>query len=110
MQVIAHLRNGAPLAVERSFGEGKVVAFLTTAAPEWNNWARNNPSFPVAMQELQAYLAREPADTSRLVGTPLVIKLPPSQYDRAVHFTTPDKDALPATVERLAAPTSFDGN
>ena len=104
VQVIAHLRNGAPLAVERSFGEGKVVAFLTTAAPEWNNWARNNPSFPVAMQEMQAYLSREPADTARLVGTPLVVKLPPSQYDRAVRFTSPDKEALPAAVNAL--PTS----
>jgi hypothetical protein len=104
VQVIAHLRNGAPLAVERSFGEGKVVAFLTTAAPEWNNWARNNPSFPVAMQELQAYLSREPTDTARLVGTPLVVKLPPSQYDRAVRFITPERDALPATVNAL--PTS----
>ena len=56
-RVIARLRNGAPLAVERRFGQGRVVAFLTTAAPVWNNWARNNPSFVVAMQELQAYLA-----------------------------------------------------
>ena len=32
-QVIARLRNGAPLVVERSFGKGRVVAFLTTAAP-----------------------------------------------------------------------------
>ena len=103
VQVIAHLRNGDPLAVERSFGEGKVVAFLTTAAPEWNNWARNNPSFPVAMQELQAYLSREPIDTGRLIGTPLVVKLPPSQYDRAVRFTTPDKEALPATVNAVPA-------
>jgi hypothetical protein len=104
VQVIAHLRNGAPLAVERRFGEGKVVAFLTTAAPDWNNWARNNPSFPVAMQELQAYLSREPADTSRLVGTPLVVKLPPAQYDRAVRFVTPEKEALPVVVN--AVPTS----
>ena len=59
--VIARLRNGAPLAVERTFGEGRVVAFTTTAAPVWNNWAANNPSFVVAIQELQAYLARQPS-------------------------------------------------
>ena len=28
------LRNGAPLVVERSFGKGRVMAFLTTAAPD----------------------------------------------------------------------------
>ena len=55
VRVAARLRNGAPLVVERSFGKGRVVAFLTTAAPAWNNWARN-PSFVVAVQDLQAYL------------------------------------------------------
>ncbi len=62
-QVIARLRNRAPLAVEKRFGEGRVVAFLTKAAPvetpqgSWNNWGRNNPSYVVAMLELEAYLA-----------------------------------------------------
>ncbi len=47
-----------------SFGKGRVVAFLTTAAPTWNNWARN-PSFVVAMQDLQAYLSQRPGAASR---------------------------------------------
>ena len=56
VRVLARLRNGAPLVVERSFGKGRVVAMLSTAAPQWNNWARN-PSFVVAMLDLQAHLA-----------------------------------------------------
>src|SRR5690606_12262736 len=53
-RIIAQLRNKAPLVVERQFGEGRVVAFLTKASPletelgSWNNWARGNPSFVVA--------------------------------------------------------------
>jgi hypothetical protein len=97
LQVIARLRNGAPLAVERSFGEGRVVSFLTTAAPTWNNWARNNPSFVVAMLEMQAFLARRPADTAHSVGASLVLKLDPAQYDPAIRLTTPEANAPPIT-------------
>jgi len=97
-QVIARLRNGAPLAVERNFGGGRVVAFLTTAAPTWNNWARNNPSFVVAMLEMQAFLAGRPAgDVSKLVGTPIEIQLDPAEYEAEVRFVTPNEEALRAT-------------
>ncbi len=96
-RVIAQLRNGAPLAVERRFGQGRVVAFLTTAAPIWNNWARNNPSFVIAMQEMQAYLAGQGlAEAVRLVGAPLRVELDPSQYQPQVRFVTPQENALPA--------------
>ena len=64
VRVAAHLRNGAPLVVEHSFGKGRVMAFLTTAAPTWNNWA-GNPGFVVVMQDLEAYLTQRPGDESR---------------------------------------------
>jgi len=95
VRVVARLRNGAPLVVERRFGEGTVMAFLTTAGPTWNNWARN-PSFVVAMQDLQAYLARRSADdASRLVGEPLEVSLDASLYKPQVRFVTPDEAASP---------------
>lgn len=91
-RVIARLRNGDPLAVERRFGEGRVVALLTTAAPTWNNWARN-PSFVVAMQDLEAYLSRRStADVSRQVGSKLELELDRQQYQRQVRFVTPGED------------------
>ena len=101
-QVIATLRNGAPLAVERRFGEGRVVAFLTTAAPVWNNWARN-PSFVVAMQDLQAYLSqRSSADASHQVGAELQLKLDPEAYLPQVQFVTPAEDGAPtATMDAV---------
>jgi hypothetical protein len=106
--VIARLRNGAPLAVERRFGRGRVVAFLTTAAPAWNNWARENPSFVVSMLELQAYLtARPAAETPRLVGQPLELKLDPAQYEPQVRFTTPKEDVAPTST--LEAERRADG-
>jgi hypothetical protein len=56
VQVAASLRNGMPLVVERKFGDGRVMAFLTTVEPGWNNWG-NDPSFVVVALKLQSYLA-----------------------------------------------------
>ena len=93
VRVAARLRNGAPLVVERNFGKGRVLAFLTTAAPTWNNWARN-PSFVVAIQDLEAYLSGRPADVeSRLVGSPLELRLDPAVYQPQVRFTSPQAGA-----------------
>jgi hypothetical protein len=101
VEIIAKLRNGAPLVLERRFGQGKVVAFLTTASPTWNNWARENPSFVVAMLELQAYLASQPASAAPLlVGSPLQIRLDPARYDPLFRVTTPVEDLVPtASIE-----------
>jgi hypothetical protein len=101
-RVIARLRNGAPLVVEKRLGEGRVVAFLTPAAPgtaargRWNNWGRNNPSFVVVMLELQAYLAQRRDAAQYLVGQRLVIPLDPKQYEPQVRFQVPDGDTTRA--------------
>ncbi|MFZ5829586.1 MAG: hypothetical protein ACOY3P_05840, partial [Planctomycetota bacterium] len=90
VEVLARLRTGAPLVIERRYGEGRVIAFLTTAGPAWNNWARN-PSFVVMIQDLQAYLAQRTAeDAGRPVGMPLEVAFDGSQYQPAVRFFAPD--------------------
>ena len=105
-RVIARLRNGAPLVVEKRLGEGRVVAFLTPAAPgsaalgRWNNWGRNNPSFVVVMLELQAYLAQRRDAAQHLVGQRLVIPLDPKQYEPQVRFQVPDDDTLRAVANK----------
>ena len=96
VKVIARLRNKAPLAVERKLGEGRVVAMLTKASPvvtslgSWNNWGRDNPSYVVALLEMQSYLSgsRHP-DTSRLVGTPLAVPVDVARYMPQVKFAMP---------------------
>ncbi len=95
-RVIARLRNKAPLVVERQFGAGRVVAVLTKASPvettlgSWNNWGRDNPSYVVAMLEMQSYLsaARQP-DASLLLGTPLVVTLDVAKVVPQVRFVVP---------------------
>ena len=88
-QVIARLRNGAPLVVAREFGEGRVVAFLTTAAPQWNNWGRN-PSFVVTALELQAYLAPpDRGEANRTVGSAVERDLDPALYQPQARWILP---------------------
>jgi hypothetical protein len=87
--VLAKLRNGDPLVVEREFGKGRVVAMLSTASPEWNNWSRN-PSFIVALLELQSYLGgTNRPDESRVVGTPIKLELDAAQYQPKVRLLSP---------------------
>lgn len=97
VQILARLRNGDPLALEKKYGNGRVIAFLTKTSPEetrlgsWNNWARNNPSFPIAMNELAGYLsAPRRMQAERLVGQPLLFTLDSKKYRPDVGFLFPD--------------------
>ena len=104
VRVIARLRNGAPLAVERRFGQGRVVAFLTTASPVWNNFAQTGHFWGWIIL-LQPYLTPRPAaDAPRIVGAPLRLDLDVGQYTGQVRFTTPEHGAsAQQTVEAVAA-------
>jgi hypothetical protein len=104
-RVLARLRNLAPLAIEQAYGEGRVVLFTTTAAPDWNGWA-NDPTFVVLALKLQSYLARPPAsDQARRVGTPIVVELETSRYRPEVKFLVPGPRAgNRIVIERATAP------
>ncbi len=105
VEIVARLRNGDPLAVEHKFDKGKVVALLTTAAPIWNNWGRN-PSFVVALLELQSHLAQGgAAPDTRLVGVPITVDIDAAQYQPRVRFQPPAADnAIPVTVDATSSP------
>ena len=84
------LRSGQPLVVERPFGDGAVVAVLSTAAPNWNNWARGNPSWVVVMLELESYLARGRRRAESLeVGDPIAVRLDPTLDESELDLAVP---------------------
>jgi hypothetical protein len=88
-RVLARLHNAAPLVVEKRFGDGRVVAILSTLAPTWNTWAVQ-PTFVVVMLDLQAYLdSRQAPTTPHLVGTPIEFELPADKYQPEVEFLVP---------------------
>lgn len=88
-RVLASLRNGQPLIVERGFGEGRVVTVLSTLAPIWNDWA-TGPSFVVFLLEMQSYLrAGDVTEAERIVGSPLRVDLAQQEFTPQVTFMVP---------------------
>jgi hypothetical protein len=101
--VIARLRNGSPLTLERSVDKGRVIAMLTTAGPAWNNWARN-PSFVVTILQIQAWLARSSAaPTSQLVGSPIEVRLDAARHQPRIEVTPPPSSGGTPVAMDLAA-------
>ena len=109
VEILARLRNGDPLAVEKRFGNGRVIAFLTTLAPQWNNWA-HDPSFVVAALKLQAYLAASNQhDDSRVVGSTISLALNSDDYLKDVSFVVPGElDDEVVVEQRTATPLGND--
>jgi uncharacterized membrane protein len=110
-QVIARLRNNEPFVVERQYGDGRVVAVMSTLSPTWNNWA-TGPTFVVFLLELQAYIHapnQTPAD--RLVGSAVPVQVDAAQYLPEVTFTIPTDDleerrSIEAVAKRVSEETS----
>jgi uncharacterized membrane protein len=124
VNVLARLRNNAPLVVEKRYGKGRVIAQLTklstgdTPLGRWTNWSLN-PIFPVLANELVAYLAAgQQNDSVQLVGDDLVVRVPASKYDSSFRFLLPgdagarpemtidatlEKDQLTARLENVSA-------
>ena len=89
------LRTGGPLVVARPYGEGMVVAVLSTAAPTWNNWARGNPSWVVVMLELESHLARSRRRAESLeVGDPITVRLEAAVDEIEVDVAVPPDGTL----------------
>jgi hypothetical protein len=101
------LRTGGPLVVERPYGDGMVVAVLSTAAPTWNNWARGNPSWVVVMLELESHLARSRRRAESLeVGDPVTVRLDAAVDEIEVDIAVPPDGTL---VHQTAVASSAGG-
>ena len=109
VRVLATLRNRQPFVVERQFGLGRVVVFLSTLAPDWNNWA-HDPTFVVVALRLQAYLAAADREApEHRVGSVLRFDLNTRKYRKEVVFVKPGPQAdQPVLVNRVAAPAQPD--
>ena len=79
-----------PFAFERRFGQGRVLAFLSSAGPKWNDWARN-PSMVVFHLELAKHMSREDQTFERrIVGEPIEVVFNPAEYLETIEIVPPD--------------------
>lgn len=88
-KVLATIRGTDPLVATSRFGEGNVVAFLTTLSPTWNNWA-TGPSCPVVLLQLHGFLSssRRSFQVSE-TGVPLMMELDTRQFRPEADFVVP---------------------
>ncbi len=102
-EVLARLRNDAPLVLRSRFGRGQVVAVLTSAAPDWNNWARN-PSYVVALLELAGSLASQGGgEAGYRVGEPIELELGSGQFQPAITWQVPGDESPLSQVSEATA-------
>jgi hypothetical protein len=105
VQVLAKLRNGAPLFLEHRVGKGTVITCLSSCGTAWTNWPQN-PSFVPLSLELARHIAR-PRErlAEQLVGEPLTIALDAAAYSPQLELTRPDGsvEKITATVETTPA-------
>ena len=104
VDVIATIRGDQrrPLMVEKKFGNGTVLACLTTADGRWNNWLRN-PTFPTTLLLMQDYVARgNDKDHRLLTGSTREYQLPIQDYRPDVQFVSPTSDLLGLGFDRAA--------
>ncbi len=68
---VATLRNGQPILIDHSIGEGRVLFGLTAFDRQWTNWPQH-PTFVVAALKMVGYLSsfRAP-EAARFAGTPM---------------------------------------
>jgi hypothetical protein len=83
------VQYGDPLVVTKRFeGKGRVIAFLTTAGQDWNNWSADFPasmSYPMVILEAQKYLTSVAADDTLTVATPVPVPLDPTRHEPEMH-------------------------
>lgn len=109
VRTLVTLRNGDPLVLEHSFGKGHVVTFLTTASPDWNNWATDY-SYVVVQLELMKFVARtDRSPEARQVGEPIQLLLNPADYTDAVEILSPGLEGE-RTTRLQAAPEQHDAD
>lgn len=81
------VRYGDPFMIARRLDKGRVVAIMTSAGQQWNNWAGEFPvsaTFPMLVLELQRYLNGTYSDPSQIVGTPRDIQVDSSRFEPEV--------------------------
>ncbi len=94
VKILAQLRDGAPWIVEKSWGEGKVLAVLSTAAPRWHNWGLADPSFVLWTLDTLVYLgSTKTQQDNRTAGERLRVETPPTAFLPLVSFTAPGTGA-----------------
>ncbi|MHC4938254.1 MAG: BatA domain-containing protein [Planctomycetota bacterium] len=83
--------NNSPALAEKEFGEGRVLMWTTSGDKEWADLPRSLLYVPL-MHELARYVVKPgPADTTKLVGTPIELAFDPARMQRVAQLVPPSE-------------------
>ncbi|MEM8883619.1 MAG: BatA domain-containing protein [Planctomycetota bacterium] len=81
--------GNSPALIEKELGEGRVLLWTTTADKEWADLPRSLLFVPL-MHELARYIVKpDPSETTRTVGSPIVVPYEPSRMQRIARIVPP---------------------
>jgi catechol 2,3-dioxygenase-like lactoylglutathione lyase family enzyme len=89
VQIVAKLRNGKPLILDKPFGAGRVMTVMTSLLPNWTSWAQD-PTFVVFALRSVGYLGsfRRP-EVGVPSGTPWSEEMSLQKYLPELEFLIP---------------------
>ncbi|MCI0378878.1 MAG: BatA domain-containing protein [Gemmataceae bacterium] len=76
--VLDDARYGDPFVIAGHYGKGKVVAVMTTAGKEWNDWGGGSDAtliYQPFIWEMQNYLSSQGSESNLTVGTPVQVRV-----------------------------------
>ena len=76
-------KYGDAFIIGSLYGKGKVVAVMTSAGKEWNEWGGGSDAsviYQPFIWELQNYLSSQGSESNLTVGTPIQIVVDPEAY------------------------------
>jgi hypothetical protein len=76
-------KYGDPFVIGSHFGKGRVVAVMSTAGKDWNNWGGGSPAtslYPLFIWELQNYLSAQSSESNLSVGAPVEVTIDPEPF------------------------------
>lgn len=76
---------GDPFVVAQRFGKGRVVAVMSTAGKDWNNWAGGSGAsfiYQPFIWEMQNWLSSQASEANLMVGTPIKIDVDSQRFQK----------------------------
>ncbi len=103
-QVVARFNDadGSPAIIERTFGEGRVMLFASTADKEWNLWADHPTYLPVITELLRHLTAGGGKQNDFNAGAPIELEVEPGVFDFTVAVRTPRYPNEPEATTSIA--------
>src|SRR5262249_35667973 len=93
VKLLEAVRYGDPFLIARTYGKGRVLAYLTTASDTWTDLPKGPARiyYVMLMVEMQKYLAASNPDVNLTLGAPLDVELDSGRYEAKMRRFFPPK-------------------